>query len=137
MISECAPGDDHGTESRGPHSWSGHLGDDDGTDQVDCIGGLQVINARTQQLIRRAHDRVIDDDSRRSLIAVKLGQSGTQALGIACVGLDRADLGASVRQASREVTQFVRAPGDQRDPVTSDSETAGDGHAQTWTGADQ
>jgi hypothetical protein len=56
------------------------------------MGGLQVINTRTQQLIRRAHDRVIDDDSRRPLPTVELGQSGTQALGIACVRLDRADL---------------------------------------------
>jgi hypothetical protein len=96
-----------------------------------------VSNAGTQQLIRRTHHRVVDDDSRRTFPAVELGHSGTQALGIACVRLDRADLGASVGQAAREVTQPVGAPSDQRDSVTSDSETAGDGHAQTRPGADQ
>jgi len=38
MISESASGDDHGAESRRLHSRSGHLGDDDGADHVDCIG---------------------------------------------------------------------------------------------------
>jgi hypothetical protein len=137
MVCECAPGDDHGAESRGLHSPSGHLRDNDGTNHVDCIGGPQVINTRTQQLIRRAHDRVIDDDSGRPLPAVELSQSGTQALGIACVRLDRADLSASVRQAAREGIQLVRAPSDQRDSITSDSKTAGDSHAQTRAGADQ
>jgi hypothetical protein len=66
MIGESTPGDDHGAEPGGLHGRGGHLRDNDGADHVDGIGGLQVINSRTQQLIRRTHDRVVDDDSRRT-----------------------------------------------------------------------
>jgi hypothetical protein len=61
----------------------------------------------------------------------------TDALGIACVRLNRDDLGARVGRAAGEVVQPIATPCDQRDTVTSDSGTAGDGHAHTPAGADQ
>ena len=38
---------------------------------------------------------------------------------------------------AREITQSIGTPGYQRDSVTSERETAGDGRAEAWAGADQ
>jgi len=80
------------------------LGYDDGADDVDSVSLLQVGHGRTQEVIRRAQDRVVDHDSRRALVAVQLSYSDAQILGAARVRLDCVDLGTSVSQAPRELS---------------------------------
>jgi hypothetical protein len=62
MIGETAAGDDDGAEAGGSHGGGGDLCDDDGTNDVDRVGRLQVGGARAQQLVRSSHDRVVDDE---------------------------------------------------------------------------
>jgi hypothetical protein len=94
-------------------------------------------HGRTQELIRRAQDRVVNHDSRRALVAVELSHSGAQVLRAARIRLDCVDLGTSVIQAPRELTQSVRAPRDQSHPVAPGSEAVGNGQTKAGPGPDQ
>jgi hypothetical protein len=94
-------------------------------------------HGRTQELIRRAQDRVVDHDSRRPVVPVELSDSGAEILGTARVSLDCVDLSTSVIQALRKLTQSACAPRDQSDPVTPGSEAVGNGQTKAGPGADQ
>jgi hypothetical protein len=118
VIGEAAPGDNYRAKSGRLHCRGGFLGYDYGADDVDGVGLLQMGHGRTQELIRRADDRVVDYDSWRALVAVKLRHSGAQVLRVARVRLDRVDLGASVSQAPRELIQSVCAARDQSHRLT-------------------
>ena len=54
----------------------GDLRHDDGADDVDRIGRLQVLDVRAQELVRSAHDRVVDGESRCAIVSVQRGQAG-------------------------------------------------------------
>jgi hypothetical protein len=103
----------------------------------DRIGRLQVGDARAQQLVRSAHDRVVDDEPRCAIPAVEHTHAGAETFGVAGVRRDRVDLGTGVSQGVGELAEAVRAASDQGHPVPSLGEATSYGFSEAGPGADQ
>jgi len=76
MIGKPASRDNDGAGAGGSHGRGDDLCDDDGANDIDRVGRLQMGDARAQQLIRSSHDRAVDDEPRRALAAVEVADSG-------------------------------------------------------------
>jgi hypothetical protein len=116
---------------------SGDLCDDDGTNDVDRVGRLQVGDARAQQLVRSSHDRVVHDQPRCSIPAVERTHSATQIFGVAGIHRHRVDIGTGVSQRAGELAEAIGAPSGQGHPVSALGEATRHGFSEAGPGADQ
>src|ERR1700726_2838339 len=76
---------------------------DDGADDVNRIGRLQVLDARAQELVRSSHDCVVDDEPGRTLLVVELSHPSSQTFRVAGICRDRVNLGSGVSEAVGEI----------------------------------
>jgi hypothetical protein len=137
MICESATRHDDGARAGRLHGWGGDLCHDDGADHVNCIGSLQVLDARGQELVRSSHDCVVDDEPRRTLLVVELSHSSSQTFRVAGIGCDRVNLGSGVSQAVSEMAESVRTASHQGHSIAAVGEATSHGHSKTRPGTDQ
>ncbi len=137
MIGKTTTRHDDGARAGRPHGRGGGLRHDDGADDVNRIGRLQVLDARGQERVRSSHDSVVDDEPGRTLLAVERSHPRSERFGVAGIRRDRVDLGAGVSQAVRQIAEPVRAASDQAHPIAALSEPTGHGYAKTRPGTDQ
>jgi hypothetical protein len=120
-----------------PHGWGGDLCHDDGADDVNRIGRLQVLDARAQEFVRSSHDFVVDDEPGCTLLVVELGHPSSQTFRIAGIRRDRVNLSSGISQAVSEIAESVHAASYQGHSIAVVGEATSHGHSKSWPGTDQ
>ena len=137
MVCKAATRHDDGAGAGRPHGWGDNLRHDDGADDVNRVGRLQVLDARIQERVRSAHDRVVDDETRRILAVVELSQPRSQGFRIAGIRRHGVDSGSGVCQAVCEIAESVRVSSQQGHLIAAGGEATSHSHSETRPGTDQ